>query len=196
MSQENPVEALDEADKAAVSAMSKLWWLSLIAGIAWFIIGIVILQMDIESVTTVGLIVGLMFLFTGIQQFVIASVVDGWKWLWIVFGVLFVLAGIWAIVNPGATTAALAQSLGFLFLLVAIFWTIEALATKDENDLWWLGLISALIMFGMAVWVSRQFFFEKVAVLLIFAGIWALMHGLIDVIRAFQLRKVGKIITS
>lgn len=196
MSQDNPVEELDEAGKAAVGAMSKLWWLSLIAGIAWFIIGIVILQMDVESVTTVGLIVGLMFLFTGIQQFVIASVVEGWKWLWIVFGVLFILAGIWAIANPGATTAALAQSLGFLFLLVAIFWTIEALSTRDQNDLWWLGLISAIIMFVMAVWVSRQFFFEKVAVLLIFAGIWALFQGLNDVIRAFQLRKLGKIVTS
>lgn len=195
MSETDPTQ-LDEETREALGAMSKLWWLSLVAGIAWFIIGMVILQMDVESVTTVGVIVGVMFLFTGIQQFMISTVVDGWKWLWIVFGVFFVLAGIWALVNPGETTAALASSLGFLFLLVAIFWFIEALSTRDQNDLWWLGLVSSIIMFVMAVWVSRQFFFEKVAVLLIFAGIWALLQGVTDVIRAFQIRKLGKLTTS
>lgn len=189
-------DQISEQDREALGAMSKMWWLSLVAGVLWFIIGMVILQMDIESVTTVGVIVGVMFLFTGVQQFVISTVVDGWKWLWIVFGVFFILAGIWALVNPGATTAALASSLGFLFMLVAIFWLIEALSTRSQNDLWWLGLVSSIIMFVMAVWVSRQFFFEKVAVLLIFAGIWALLQGVTDVIRAFQIRKLGKLTTS
>lgn len=188
--------ALDEQTRAEVGAMAKFWWLSLVAGIAWFIVGIVILQVDITSVATVGLIVGLMFLFTGVQQFLVATVVEGWKWLWIVFGVIFVLAGIYALVNPGATTVALANVLGFLFLMVAIFWVIEAIATRDQNDLWWLGLISGILMFIIAIWVSRQFLFEKVEFLLVFAGVWAVLHGLTDVIRAFAIRKVGKIATS
>lgn len=182
-----------EAAREAVVNVSKVWWLSLIAGIAWFILGIIILQFDIASVATVGLIIGLMFLFAGIQQFIISSAVEGWKWLWIVFGVIFVLAGIYAIVNPGATVVALANVLGFLFLLVAIFWIIEAFATREQNDLWWLGLLSGIIMFILAVWVSRQFLIEKVEILLVFAGVWALLQGLIDVIRGFQIRKLGKL---
>jgi uncharacterized membrane protein HdeD (DUF308 family) len=176
--------------------MSRLWWLSLVTGILWFFIAIVILQMNAASVATVGVIVGAMFLFTGIQQFVIAAVVEGWRWLWIVFGVLFVLAGLWALFNPGATTAALADSLGFLFLLVAIFWVIEAFATRDQNDLWWLGLLSGIIMFVLAFWVAGQFFFERVYILLVFAGIWAMLQGVTDVIRAFQLKRLGKLVAS
>ena len=182
--------------REAAGAMSRMWWLSLVTGILWFFIAIVILQMDSASVATVGVIVGAMFLFTGLQQFVISAVVEGWKWLWIAFGVLFVLAGLWALFNPGATTAALADSLGFLFLLVAIFWVIEAFATRGENDLWWLGLLSGIIMFVLAFWVAGQFFFERVYILLVFAGIWAMLQGVTDVVRAFQFKRLGKLVAS
>jgi uncharacterized membrane protein HdeD (DUF308 family) len=182
--------------REAAGVMSRMWWLSLVTGILWFVIAIVILQMDSASVATVGVIVGAMFLFTGIQQFAISTVVEGWKWLWVAFGVLFVLAGLWALFNPGATTAALADSLGFLFLLVAIFWVIEAFATRAENDLWWLGLVSGIIMFVLAFWVAGQFLFERVYILLVFAGIWAMLQGVTDVIRAFQLKRLGRLIAS
>jgi len=182
--------------REAAGVMSRMWWLSLVTGILWFFIAIVILQMNSASVATVGVIVGAMFLFTGIQQFAISTVVEGWKWLWVAFGVLFVLAGLWALFNPGATTAALADSLGFLFLLVAIFWVIEAFATRAQNDLWWLGLLSGIIMFVLAFWVAGQFLFERVYILLVFAGIWAMLQGVTDVIRAFQLKKLGRLIAS
>ncbi len=187
---------LPEDVREAAGVMSRMWWLSLVTGIVWFVIAIVILQMDSASVATVGVIVGAMFLFTGIQQFAISTVVEGWKWLWVVFGVLFVLAGLWALFNPGATTAALADSLGFLFLLVAIFWVIEAFATRAENDLWWLGLVSGIIMFVLAFWVAGQFLFERVYILLVFAGIWAMLQGVTDVIRAFQLKRLGRLVAS
>ena len=112
------------------------------------------------------------------------------------FGVLFFLAGLWAMFNPGATTAALADSLGLLFLLVGIFWVIEAFSTKAQNELWWLGLLSGIIMFVLAFWVAGQFFFERVYILLVFAGIWAMLQGVTDVIRAFQLKRLGRLITS
>ncbi len=186
----------DPQAREAVAAASKLWWLSLVTGILWFFIAIVILQMDSASVKTVGVIVGAMFLFTGIEQFIVASAVQGWKWLWILFGVFFVLAGLWALFNPGATTAALADSLGFLFLLVAVFWIIEAFSTKGSNELWWLGLLSGIIMLVLAFWVAGQFMFERVYILLVFAGIWAMLQGITNIIRAFQLKRLGKLITG
>ena len=63
---------------------------------------------------------------------------------------------------------------------------------KGTNDLWWLGLVSGILMFILSFWVAGQFFFEKVYVLLVFAGIWALLHGVGDFVRAFQLRSLGK----
>jgi len=40
----------------------------------------------------------------------------------------------------------------------------------------------------LAFWTSGQFFIEKAYTLLVFAGIWALMQGISDIIRAFAVR--------
>jgi uncharacterized membrane protein HdeD (DUF308 family) len=183
--------------REVISGLSKFWWIYLVTGIAWLLISLIILQIDTDSVVTVGLIIGLMFLFAGIQNFFLAAVTPGgWKILWIVFGVLLVVAGGWAIFNPGQTFLALASSLGFLFLLVGLFWIVEAFASKSENELWWLGLIAGILMLVIAFWVSGQFLIEKAYTLLIFAGAWALMSGIIDIVRAFQIRKLGKAAAS
>jgi uncharacterized membrane protein HdeD (DUF308 family) len=42
----------------------------------------------------------------------------------------------------------------------------------------------------VAFWTGGQFFIEKQYVLLVFAGIWALFHGVGDVIKAFHIRKL------
>lgn len=95
--------------------------------------------------------------------------------------------------NPIGSAAALASSLGLLFVLIAVFWFVEAFASKNSNPLWWLTLLSALIRFGMGIWVGSQGLLSKGITLLIFAGIWAIMHGIGDIIRAFQLKKLGSL---
>ena len=44
----------------------------------------------------------------------------------------------------------------------------------------------------LAFWTAGQFFIEKAYVLLVFAGIWALMEGVGDISRAFSLRAVNR----
>jgi uncharacterized membrane protein HdeD (DUF308 family) len=170
--------------------LGRMWWLWLVAGVAWIVIALVILQFDQASITTVGVLIGIMFLLSGFQQFAAAAVVESWKWLWILFGVLFLIAGVIALINPEKTFAGFADILGFLFLLVGVFWIIQAFADRGGNDLWWLGLISGIAMVILAFWTSGQFFIERAYTLLVFAGIWALFHGMTDIVRAFALRKL------
>lgn len=178
----------------ALKGFSRMWWLWLVFGLAWTLVGVVILQFDDASVTTVGIIVGIMFISTGLQQFVIGSLVERGSWLFYLFGALFTAAGIVALISPGNTFAALADVLGFLFLIVGAFWIIQALGSKEQNELWWLGLIAGVLMVIIAFWTSGQFFIEKAYVLLVFAGIWALMQGITDIVRAFQIRKLGEMV--
>ena len=62
------------------------------------------------------------------------------------------------------------------------------------SELWWIGLLSGVLMVILAFWTAGQFFIEKQYVLLVFAGIWALMHGVGDVIKAFQVRKLQSLV--
>jgi len=181
-------------EREAIRALSRFWWLWLAFGIGWIVISVVILQFDQASVTTVGVIVGLMFLGASIQQFTLATMAERLRWLFAVFGVLFLGAAILAFISPENTFAAIADILGFLFLIVGIFWIIEAFAAKEVNPLWWLGLVAGILMVALAFYTGGQFFIDKAYVLLVFAGIWALMNGITDIMRAFQIRRVGTLV--
>ena len=170
--------------------LSRFWWLWLAFGIGWVVIALVILQFDDASIKTVGVLIGLMFFATAIQQFAIAALVDRHGWLFALFGVLFLIAGVITFISPEDTFAAIADILGFLFLIVGVFWIIQAFAERAENEIWWLGLTAGVLMVILAFWTSGQFFIEKQYTLLVFAGIWALMTGVTDLVRAFQIRKL------
>ena len=180
------------AFREATREATGYWWLSLVSGIAWLVISLVILQFDAASVTTVGVLIGFMFAFAAIQSFALTSVGGATRWVSAIFGVLFLVSAVICFVSPEGTFAALADILGFLFLLVGIWWMVRAFLERPLNPLWWLRLIGGVLMTGLAFWTSGQFFIEKAYVLLVFAGIWALMEGTADIARAFGLRSLHK----
>jgi uncharacterized membrane protein HdeD (DUF308 family) len=184
-----PSRGMPETTDAARD-VAGFWWLWLVVGVAWIAAALVVLQFDQASITTIGLIVGAMFTFAGVQQLILAALTDRLRWLWAIFGVLFLIAGVICFINPEKTFAGLADILGFLFLTVGVWWTVQAFVQRDVNPVWWLGLISGLLMTVMAFWTSGQFFIEKAYTLLVFAGIWAMLHGIADIARAFMVRSM------
>jgi uncharacterized membrane protein HdeD (DUF308 family) len=172
----------------SVRTATGYWWVLLVAGIAWVAVALVILQFDQASVTTVGVLVGLMFLALGIENLALSRLDVPARWAWALFGGVFLVSAIVCFANPEDTFAGIADILGFLFLIVGVWWMIRAFLERAINPLWWLGLISGILMTALAFWTSGQFFIHKAYVLLVFAGIWALMQGITNIVRAFQIR--------
>ena len=177
--------------RAAARKVTSYWWAVLLAGIAWVTIALVILQFNDASVTTVGILVGVMFLALGIENLALARLDVPMRWAWGLAGGLFLVSAIICFANPADTFAGLADTLGFLFLIVGIWWMVRAFLERAINPVWWLGLISGVLMTILAFWTSGQFFIHKAYVLLVFAGIWALMQGTSDIVRAFEVRRLN-----
>jgi uncharacterized membrane protein HdeD (DUF308 family) len=168
------------------------WWVGLVAGIAWLVISLVILQFDSASVATVGVLVGLMFLLAGAQNLALTTLPVEHRWVPALFSVLFLISAVVCFIDPFDTFAGLADMLGFLFLLVGVWWMIQSFLERPVNPMWWLNLISGIVMTGIAFWTAGQLFATKAFTLLVFAGIWALMQGTNDIVRAFAVRRVHK----
>jgi uncharacterized membrane protein HdeD (DUF308 family) len=178
--------------RGAAREVTGYWWMWLLAGTAWIVISLVILQFNNASVTTVGILVGLMFTFASVENFALLYMPEtgGTRWVPAIFGGLFLVAAIICFVNPQGTFATLADILGFLFVLVGFWWMIQAFMEKDFNSLWWLGLVGGILMTIVGFWAAGQFFIGKAYILLVFAGIWALMEGINDITRAFAIRQL------
>ena len=180
----------DVRDK--VREISGYWWVGLVAGITWLVISLVILQFDSASVTTVGVLVGLMFLLAGAQNVALTTLPVEHRWVPGLFSVLFLISAVICFIDPVSTFAGLADMLGFLFLLVGVWWMTQSFLERAVNPMWWLTLISGILMTGIAFWAAGQLFATKAYTLLVFAGIWALMQGTVDIVRAFELRRLNK----
>ena len=168
--------------------LPRLWWIWLVTGIAWILAALVILQFDSASVKTMSLIIGGGFVVAGVQQLFEALAAPSLPWLCVVFGALFICAGIVVFLNLENTFVGLADTLGFCFALIGVWWTIDALMARDRNPMWWMGLACGVLMLIAAFWVAGQFLMERAYILLVFTGVWALLHGITDIVRAFGLR--------
>jgi uncharacterized membrane protein HdeD (DUF308 family) len=192
-----PVDVETAKGRQMVAQMARWWWAWLVAGILWVVASAIILQFDRRSAALVGVVLGVMFIVAGLEELTVSALTQsGWKWLWIIFGVLLIIGGIWALVNPIRTFVVMADILGFLFLLVGVGWIIQAMATKESDSLWWLGLVAGIVMIGLGFWAASQLLATQAFALLFFAGIWALLKGITDIFKAFQIRRLGELVAA
>jgi uncharacterized membrane protein HdeD (DUF308 family) len=168
------------------------WWIFLLAGIAWLIFSLIIFRFDIGSVVTIGILFGIVAIMAGLNEFMAISVsTRGWKIAHGILGVIFVVVGIFALIEPGEAFQALAAIIGFYFLFKGIFDITLAFSTRGEFDLWWLQLIAGLIEIGLAFWVAGSFR-DKVILLVVYTGLLALFRGITELIMAFKLRELRR----
>ena len=184
---DNMFEEREVAREAA-----RWWWVFLLTGIAWLVFSLIIFRFDITSATSIAILFGVVAIVAGVNEFMAMGVsTTGWKIVRGVLGVIFIIVGIFAFIEPGSTFTALASVIGFFFLFKGIFDIAVAIATKGEFDLWWLQLISGLIEVGLAFWVAGNFR-EKAILLLVYVGIVALSKGITEIFLAFKLKSLQR----
>jgi uncharacterized membrane protein HdeD (DUF308 family) len=175
------------------TGFAKNWWLFLITGLAWLLIGVLVLRFNVTSVATVGVLLGALFLGAAMNEFLASTTVSGgWKFVHVALGVLFVLGSLWGFFRPIDTAFALASVLGFLLVLNGTVHVVGAVLSREGNPLWWLGLTVGLLEILLAMWVSQQYYDVRIALILIWVGFMAIFRGIAEIVMAFELHQAKK----
>jgi uncharacterized membrane protein HdeD (DUF308 family) len=175
---------------------ARWWWAPLVAGAVWFVIAWLVLRLNSTSLTTVGLLLGAVFLIAAINEGALGALMSGgWAFLHYTFAVIFALGAIWSFVRPINSVFALASVLGLLLFLQGIFTLTRGLALRDESPYWWLDVVAGVLITALAIWVATSDrmwgLADRAVFILVWVGFMAIFRGVSDVALAFSLRRLG-----
>jgi uncharacterized membrane protein HdeD (DUF308 family) len=163
------------------------WWLFFLTGIAWLVFALLVFQWDYTTVYAVSFLFGVVAVIAGVNEFIQITVsTRGWKIARSILGVLFIVAGLWALLHPDNAFKTLAALIGFFLLFKGIFDLTVAFRTRTRFDLWWLQLTAGVVEILLAFWVAGAFR-EKAILLVVYVGVIALMRGITELLLAFKL---------
>jgi uncharacterized membrane protein HdeD (DUF308 family) len=163
------------------------WWLFFLTGIAWLVFALLVFQWDYTTVYAISFLFGIVAVIAGVNELIQITVSTwGWKIARGVLGVLFVVAGLWALLHPDNAFATLAAAIGFFFLFKGVFDMTVAFRTRKQFDLWWLQLAVGVVEILLAFWVAGAFR-EKAILLVVSVGVIALLRGITELFLAFKL---------
>src|ERR671911_526112 len=139
----------------------------------------------------IGLIVG------GVMEFAVAAVAPGWKWLYVLIGIVSIVAGVIALIWPGETFLVLSAIAGWLLLFYGIIDIVFAFSTRHLEGLWWMQLVSGIIMVLLGFWAispdnATVATYRGAVLLVVWIGVAALFRGISDIIVGFRLRSVHR----
>lgn len=172
-------------------AVGKFWWILLITGILWIILGLFVLQADYDSALLIGYLVAFWLIFAAIAEFVEgAATSSGWKWWHFALGVLFIVGGVMALMSPFQTFTILAALLGIFLVIKGSFDFVLAIAERHEADLWWMMLIVGVLEIMLGVW-AMGYPGRSAALLIFWIGFGAIIRGIAAIVMAFKVRTLA-----
>ena len=177
------------AEKSAVNGIRTALG---IGGVLAVIVGILILVWPGKTAMVVAAIIAIYAIAAGLVYAglgIFSKSKGGWARVGhIALGILFIIAGVLALLNLGQTTAWLALFLG---ILVGIMWIVEGIVSLstlgDAGSKGWtiffaiLSIIAGVVLLFSPIWGA--------AVLWWLLGISLIVLGIINVVRAFTFGK-------
>jgi uncharacterized membrane protein HdeD (DUF308 family) len=166
------------------------WWLFLLTGIGWTLVGLIVLRFDYTSVSAISILFGCVAIAAGILEIGVLILAEGWwKLLYGVLSVVFIAAGVVAFIHPGDTFVALAAVISFFLVFAGTFDIIVSISTRHEIEVWWLQLIGGIIEVALGFWAAG--YYGRSAILLIaWVAAFTLIRGVRDIVLAFRVREL------
>lgn len=166
------------------------WWLLLITGIGWTLVGLILLRFNYTSVHAISLLFGFVAIAAGVMEVAMIFIASGWwKLLNGILALVFIVAGVVAFIHPGNTFAALAAVFSFFLVFAGTFDIIVSISARHEVEVWWLQLVGGIIEVVLGFWAAG--YYGRSSVLLIaWVAAFAFIRGVRDIVLAFRVREV------
>ncbi len=169
------------------------WWLFLIRGILALALGFALPFFPVGALFTIVILFGFYAIFDGVVALVSAfrmTHTDG-RWVWLtVEGIVGLVAGAYALFNPGVAILALSWLLGAWALITGILALGSAFTVRRHvaNEIFWVIGAIISIVFGIGV-----FFAPAIGAwaLIYFLSLYAIVAGFIFIGLAMRLRRLG-----
>lgn len=164
------------------------WWLSVVAGVLWILWGMFVLTYKPGALQSLAVLIGISFIIGAVDLFILSAQVRDWRWLWIVGGVLGIIAGIVVFFQPGHSLFVISVFVAWYLAIAGIF-TLVGAFTGPKGDWWWLGIVLGILEIALGVWAigspTRQ-----ILLLVNLMGFAMLFFGIHQIVRGFAIRSL------
>ena len=162
-----------------LKALRGKWGWIVALGVVFLVAGVIALGSVVAATETAVLVVGIMMLMGGVAEIIAAFGVKSWgKFLfWLLLGVLYVAAGMIAIMNPLLAAAYLTLMLGFALVFGGVLRIFLAFQMKSAGGPWGWVVLSGLITLLLGAMIIAQWPASSLFVLGIFLGIDLIFIG-------------------
>ena len=175
----------------------EVWWYLVLTGLVSVTFGFVALLWPALTVVSLVFIVGLFTVIGGLVGLVdVLSNIgkDRLWWLSVLVSVASLGIGVFLLRNPLVTADLLRLLLVIIIFAQSLYdLVIASYATKEEGRWMWivtglLGIIAAIVLIVYPVTATLAFVWV--------IGLYALVHGVVNIGYAFQIRKDVKVLTG
>jgi uncharacterized membrane protein HdeD (DUF308 family) len=170
--------------------LEKMWGWYLAGGIISMIFGFFVISYRHASVYAIIYLASGFFIAAGLFEIIAGVRAARQRWPLLVFGVIWVAAGIVGFVWPHITIFIVAILVGWGFLVLGIFDIINSIR-YHYLPYWWAYLIRGIIAVALGFLCIRHPGAPLTA-LVVLIGILAIVFGAVEVIGAFSARHAKK----
>ena len=178
-------------EDAVARAHADSWWLFLISGILWLLLGFVVLSLRPASISVTVILIAVSFWLGAVTLFALAMVSHGgWRVLTIIGGLFAIGAGVAAIVWPEPTIIVISVFVAWYLLIRGMFDVALSLSHTHVKG-WWMGLIAGIVGIALGAWAVGNPD-RSVLLLVSIIGIWSIFKGTADLVAAFSFHSMKK----
>ena len=174
-----PISPLPQGLADGPKALRAKWGWIVALGVVFLVAGVIAMGSVVAATETAVLVVGIMMLMGGVAEIIAAFSVKTWGkfLLWMLLGVLYVAAGMIAIMNPLLAAAYLTLMLGFALVFGGVLRIFLAFQMKSAGGPWGWVVLSGLITLLLGAMIIAQWPASSLFVLGIFLGIDLIFIG-------------------